>query len=50
LLFHDFEIINKKGKHNIVEDALSRKGEETKDSLCSISILQYDLVEEERIQ
>jgi hypothetical protein len=30
MLGYDFEIIYKKGKHNIVADALSRKEEETK--------------------
>ena len=39
ILGHDFEIIYKEGKHNIVEDALSRK-EETMGSLCIISIPQ----------
>jgi hypothetical protein len=29
MLGYDFESIYKKGKHNIVADALSRKGEET---------------------
>jgi hypothetical protein len=31
--------IYKKGKHNVVADALSSKEEETKGSLCVISIL-----------
>jgi hypothetical protein len=49
ILGYDFEIIYKKGKHNVVEDSLSRKEEETKGSLCSISIPQSNWVEEERI-
>jgi hypothetical protein len=35
-----FEIIYKKGKHNVVEDALSRKEEETEGSLRVISVMQ----------
>jgi hypothetical protein len=50
MLAYDFEIIYKKGKHNIVADALSRKEEETKGSLCAISIPQFDWVEEARIE
>ena len=38
MLCYDFEIIYKKGKHNIVANALSRKEENTEDSLCVISI------------
>jgi hypothetical protein len=33
-----------------VEDAISRKEEETKGSLCAISISRYDWVEEEMIE
>jgi hypothetical protein len=40
----------KKGKHNVVADSLSRKEEEKKCSLCAISILQFDWVEEARIE
>jgi hypothetical protein len=32
----DFEIVYKIGKHNVVIDALSRKKEESKGSLCVI--------------
>jgi hypothetical protein len=49
MLGYDFEIIDEKGKHNVVEDALSRKEEETKGSLCVISIPQSDWVEETKI-
>jgi hypothetical protein len=49
MLGYDFEIIYKKGKQNIVENALSRKKEEIEGSLCVISIPQYDCVEEARI-
>jgi len=38
----DFEIINKKGKHNVVANALSIKEEETEGSLCANSSLQSD--------
>jgi hypothetical protein len=50
MLVYDFEIIYKKGKHNVVADSLSRKEEETKGSLCAISSLQSDWVEEARIE
>jgi hypothetical protein len=50
MLGYDFEIIYKNGKHNVAGDALSRKEEETKYSLCVISILQPNWVEEERIE
>jgi hypothetical protein len=45
MLGYDFEIIYKKGKHNIVANAFSRKEEEIEGSLCAISILQSDWVE-----
>jgi hypothetical protein len=50
ILGYDFEIIYKKGKHNIVAYALSRKEEVTKSSVCVISIRQSDLVEDARIE
>ena len=40
MLGYDFEIIYKKGKLNVVADALSRKDEEVKAFLCVISIIQ----------
>jgi hypothetical protein len=50
MLGYDFEIIYKKGKQNIVVDALSRKEEDTNGLLCAISIPQSDWVEEARIE
>jgi hypothetical protein len=50
MLGYDFEIVYKKGKYNVVEDALSRKEEETKGSLCAIYIPQSDWVKESRIK
>ncbi|KAH9313676.1 hypothetical protein KI387_022303 [Taxus chinensis] len=46
MLGYDFEIIYKKGKKNVVADALSRKDDSTAALLCAISILQEDWVEE----
>ena len=39
MLGYDFEIIYKKGKINVVEDALSRKDEEVEALFCAISII-----------
>jgi hypothetical protein len=50
MLGYNFEVIYKKGKHKVVANALSRKEEETKRSLCFISILQSNWVEEARTQ
>jgi len=36
---YDFEIIYKKGKKNVVTDALSRKDEDVKAFFCAISII-----------
>ena len=49
MLGYDFEIIYKKGKQNVVVDALSRKEEDIEGLLCVISILKFDWVEEARI-
>ncbi|KAH9322585.1 hypothetical protein KI387_017224, partial [Taxus chinensis] len=46
MLGYDFEIIYKKGKENVVTDALSRKDESTAALLCAISILQEDWIDE----
>jgi hypothetical protein len=40
MLGYDFEIIYKKGKQNVVADALSRKDEDVEAFLCAISIIQ----------
>ena len=48
MLGYDFEIIYKKGKLNVVVDALSRKNEEVETLLCAISIIQPDWITEER--
>ena len=42
MLGYDFEIIYKKGKLNVVADALSRNDEEVEAFLCAISIIQPD--------
>ena len=48
MLGYDFEIIHKKGKLNVVADALSRKDEEVEALLCAISIIQPDWIIEAR--
>ena len=47
-LGYDFKIIYKKGKLNVVADALSRKNEEVEALLCAISIIQPDWITEAR--
>jgi hypothetical protein len=44
MLGYDFEIIFKKGKKNVVADALSRKDEDVEEFLCVISIIQPDWI------
>ena len=46
MLGYDFEIIYKKGKLNVVADALSRKNEEVEALLCAIYIVQLDCITE----
>ena len=48
MLGYDFEIIYKKGKQNMVEDALSRKDEDVQALFCSESIIQPDWIVEAR--
>ena len=48
MLGYDFEIIYKKGKQNVVADALSRKDEDVEALLCTISIIQPDWINEAR--
>jgi len=40
MLGYDFETIYKKGKQNVVADALSGKDENVEEFLCAISIVQ----------
>ena len=47
MLGYGFEIIHKKGKLNVVADALSRKDEEVEALLCAISIIQLDWITKE---
>ena len=46
MLGYDFEIFYKKGKLNVVANALSRKDEEVEALLCAISIIQLDWITE----
>ena len=46
MLGYDFEIIYKKGKQNVVADALSRKDEDVEALFCVISIIQLDWINE----
>jgi hypothetical protein len=48
ILGYDFEIVYKKGKQNVVADALSRKYEDVEAFLCAISIIQPDWIIEAR--
>lgn len=46
MLGYDFEIIYKKGKHNMVADYLSIKYEDVEAFLCALSIIQpYWIIE-----
>ena len=46
MLRYDFEIIYKKGKQNVVADALSKKDEDVEALLYAISIIQLDWIAE----
>ena len=48
MLVYEFEIIYKKGKLNVVADALSRKDEEVESLLCVIYIIQPDWITKAR--
>ena len=48
MLGYDFEMIYKKGKQNVVTNALSRKDEDVEASLYAISIIQPDWIAEAR--
>ena len=48
MLDYDFEIIYKKGKQNVVANALSSKDEDLEEYLCVISIIQPDWINESR--
>ena len=50
MLGYDFEIIYKKGKDNVVVDALSRKDEDVEGMLCAISLPQFVWIDEARIE
>lgn len=48
MLGYEFEIICKKGKHNVVANALSRKDEEVEALLYAISIIQSNWINDAR--
>ena len=48
MLGYEFEIIYKKGKLNVVANALSRNDEDVGELLCAISIIQPDWISEAR--
>ena len=48
MLGYDFEIIHKKGRLNVVADALLIKDEEVEAFLCALSIIQPDWITEAR--
>ena len=50
MLGYDFEIIYKKGKKNVVMDALSRKDGDMEALFCAISTIRQDWINEAREQ
>ena len=48
MLGYDFETIYKKGKQNMVVDALPRRYNDVKELLCALSIIQPDWIVEAR--
>jgi hypothetical protein len=48
ILGYDFEIVYKRGKQNVVADALSRNDEYVEAFLCAISIIQHNWIIEAR--
>jgi len=44
ILGYGFEIIYKKGKQNVVADALSRKDEDVEEYFCATSSIQPDWI------
>ena len=48
MLGYDFEIIYKKGKKNVVVDALSIMDEDVEEMLCVVSIIQLEWITEGR--
>ena len=47
---YDFEIVYKKGKENIMADAIFRIDEKDETLLCSLSILQENWVVEAKVE
>ena len=48
MLGYEFELIYKKGKLNVVADALSRKNEQVEALFCAISIIQPEWITDAR--
>ena len=48
MLGYDFEIVYKKGKQNMMANALLRKDEDVEALLCALSIIRPDWIVEAR--